>query len=55
MRKLLLMGILLGTFVIPIMAARGPDPKRALRQVRKRFAWFCVAWIFAILYIMPRL
>jgi hypothetical protein len=55
MRKLLLMGILLGTFVIPIMAARSPDPRRALRQVRKRFAWFVVLWIFAILYIMPRL
>ena len=55
MRKLLLMGILIGTFMLPILAAREPDPKKALRRLRKRFAVFCVAWIFAILYILPRM
>ena len=55
MRKLLLMSVLIFTFALPALAAREPDPQKALRRLRKRFAWYCVAWIFAILYIMPRL
>ena len=55
MRKLLLMGLLIATFWIPIAAARNPNPREGLRKVRKWWAWFCAAWIFAILYIIPRI
>jgi hypothetical protein len=55
MRKALVVSIVLATFWIPLAAARDPNPQRGLRRVRKRFAIFCVAYVFSILYVLPRL
>jgi hypothetical protein len=54
-RKFLVMSIMLGTFVIPIMAARQADVRKGLAWTKKRFALFCVVYVVTILYVVPRL
>jgi hypothetical protein len=55
MRKLLILSILIATFWIPIRAAREPNPFKGLRKVRKQFALYCVFYVIAVVYILPRL
>ena len=55
MRKLLVMSIMLGTFWIPIAAARHPSVRKGLEIVKKRFYLFCVIYVLTILYVVPRL
>jgi hypothetical protein len=55
MKKIVLMSILVAIFWIPVTAARDSQPYRGLRNVRKRFAVFCVAYVITVLYVMPRL
>lgn len=56
MKKLILMSILIATFAIPfVFSARKVDPRRTVRVVQKRFLVFCVVYVIAVLYVMPRL
>ena len=56
MRKLILMSVLIATFWIPFAtAASSPDLRRGIRLVQKRFFWFCVAYVIAVLYVIPRI
>jgi hypothetical protein len=55
-KKLILMSILIATFAIPfVFSARQLEPRRAVRIVQKRFVWFCVFYVLAVCYVMPRL
>ena len=56
MKKLILMSILIATFAIPfVFSARALPPKSAVKVVQKRFVVFCVVYVIAVCYIMPRL
>jgi hypothetical protein len=55
-KKLVLMSILIATFAIPfVFSARPLAPKHAVRIVQKRFIVFCVIYVIAVCYVMPRL
>jgi len=50
------MSILIATFAIPIVfSARPLEPRRSVRLVQNRFVWFCVVYVLAVCYVMPRL
>jgi hypothetical protein len=49
------MSILLGTFWIPVVASRDFDLRGSVRLVQKRFLIFCVVYVLAVVYVMPRL
>jgi hypothetical protein len=54
--KLILMSILIATFAIPfVYSARPLDPRSAVRLVQKRFVVFCVIYVLAVCYVLPRL
>jgi len=55
MKKLILMSVLIATIWIPLALARFPDTRRGVKLVQKRFLIFCVCYVIAVLYIMPRL
>ncbi|HZU82173.1 MAG TPA: hypothetical protein VE987_04620 [Polyangiaceae bacterium] len=55
MSKSILTSILAATFLIPLVFARDPQPRRGLRKVVRWFAAYCVLYVFAILYVMARL
>jgi hypothetical protein len=55
MQKLILMSLLIGTFWIPIAAAKKHlKGRRGVVVVRKRTAVFCVCYVIAVLYVLPR-
>ena len=56
MKKLILMSILIATFAIPfIYSAKALQPSKAIKLVEKRFLVFCVIYVIAICYVLPRL
>jgi hypothetical protein len=55
MGKAILMSILIATLWIPMKLASSPQPKRAVRLVQKRFLYFVIGWVIAVLYVVPRL
>jgi hypothetical protein len=55
MGKFLLISILVATFAIPMRAAADPSPARGLRRTVLWLAAFNVAYVIAIVYVLPRL
>lgn len=56
MKKLILMSILIATFAIPfVFSARSLAPRQAVKVVQKRFVVFCIIYVLAVCYVMPRL
>ena len=55
MQKFLLISILVATFAIPMRAAADPSPARGLRRTVLWIAAFNVAYVIAIVYVLPRL
>ena len=55
MSKLLLVSVLLATVVIPVQAARAPDPVRGLRTLVWRASLFMAGYVLALRFIYPRL
>ena len=54
MQKLILMSLLIGTFWIPLAAAKVMDGRRGVKRVQKRTAVFCACYVLAVLYVLPR-
>ena len=55
MQKLLLLSVLFATLIIPIRAAQKPNPTRALRRAIVFAVGFNVFYVWAILWLHPRL
>jgi hypothetical protein len=55
MQKLILNSLLVGTFWIPVAAAKILDGRRGVIAVQKRTAVLCVCYVLAVLYVLPRL
>ena len=55
MQKALLISILLASALIPLRAARAPDPVRGLRRAVLGVFGFEVAYLLGLLLIYPRL
>jgi hypothetical protein len=53
--KLIVFSILIATIAIPLVHARRPRERRALRKTLVTFGVFCALWVFATLFIAPRL
>ena len=53
--KTLLLLILLMPILIPARAANSADPRQGLRKALRQIAWFNIAYVFALLFIWPRL
>ena len=53
--KILLMSILVATIALPMYAATDPRPGRALRRAVVWLAAFNAFYLFAIVYLLPRL
>ncbi len=52
--KLLLTSILPATLLIALRAARAPSPRSALRRAAKELLLFEISYLFALLYVYPR-
>jgi hypothetical protein len=55
MDKALLMSIMIATVVLPIRAARDPEPLRALRRVLLWLVGFNVFYLVGIIWVLPRI
>lgn len=55
MGKLILVSILIATIAFPMMAARDRSPIRGLRRAVLAMAAFNVVYLFAAVYLFPRL
>ena len=56
MKKLILMSILIATFAFPFVYSAQPlQPKNAVKLMQKRFVVFCVVYVIAVCYVIPRL
>lgn len=55
MRAILLTSVLVATIAIPALAARDPDPRRALRHVVEWGLGFEIFYLFACRFIFERL
>ena len=55
MLKLLLLSIVLSTFILPVYAARGKDPRRALLSLLGTIAVVEVGYALFLLLVYPRL
>jgi hypothetical protein len=55
LKKLILMSVLIATIWLPVAAARNHNGRAGIRVVQKRWLGFCVAYVLALLYIVPRL
>lgn len=55
MRKLVYTSLLIALVAIPLVAARDPSPARGLRRAVLGVALFVAAYVFAIVYVVPRL
>jgi len=53
--KLILMSMLIATLWIPLALSKRPDARRSVKLVRTRFFAFLALWVFACLYVVPRL
>jgi hypothetical protein len=54
-RKFILMSVLLATFYIPLAMAHQADLQKGIRVLRKRFLWYCIAYVIAVVYVIPRI
>lgn len=55
MGKLILISILLETFLVPAFIARDPSPVRGFRRMVAAIAACNLFYLFAVLYLYPRL
>lgn len=55
MRDLLLRSVLLALIVIPIVAAREPNPRRGLRKAVGWFVGFNLLYMLALRFVYPLL
>jgi hypothetical protein len=55
MQKLLLISIWVVTIVFPYIAALDPSPRRGLKRLLFAMTSFIAFYVFAIVYIVPRL
>ena len=56
MKKLIMMSMMIATFAIPfVYSARPLPPRQAVKLVQKRWVVFCVVYVLALCYIVPRL
>lgn len=55
MAKLLLMSVLIANLVLPFRAAREPSARRGFRKLIVSLLLFNAFYLFAIVYILPRL
>lgn len=55
MKKFILMSILIATFWLPVVASREWNLERTVELVRKRFLIFCVLYVLAVAYVIPRM
>lgn len=54
MAKLILLSALIGTVVLPVRAAREPDPWVGLRKLLKHSLYLHVAYAFALRFLWGR-
>lgn len=56
MKKLILMSILIATFAFPFFYSGRPlQPRKAVKLIEKRFLVFCVLYVLACCYVIPRM
>lgn len=55
MGKAVLFSLLLVTIALPALIARGRSPVRAFRRLVLAVAAFNTVYLFAVLYLLPRL
>ena len=55
MAKLLLISVIAATIALPMRAARHPSPALAMRRALGWTAAYYAFYLFAILYVLPRL
>ena len=55
MGKFLLMSVIFATVALPLLAAREPHPVRALKKVLLYTLAFNAFYVFAAVYLYPRL
>ena len=55
MGKLLLGSVLIATVLLPMLAARERSPMRGLRKLVATLVAFNIFYLFAVLYLYPRL
>ena len=55
MQKLLLMSLLIANVVIPLRTATNTSPTRGLRRMVFSMLAFNLFYVFAIIYVLPRL
>lgn len=55
MRDLLLRSVFLALFVIPIIAAREPNPMRGLKKALAWFVGFNLLYMLALRFLYPHL
>ena len=53
--KLLLLSVIIASVVIPVLAARDPNPRRSLRKAVFFMIVFNVLYLLAIRFVYPRL
>jgi hypothetical protein len=49
------MSLLVATFWIPIALAKLPSIDASVRALQRRFAIYCVLYVLAVTYLIPRL
>jgi hypothetical protein len=55
-KKLILMSIMIATLALPMFyAARPLAPPLTVRMLQRKLVWFCVFYVLAVLYVLPRL
>ena len=54
MQKLILVSILALTVILPAVAAREPNPRRALRKLLAWSAVGLLAYLLAVVFLYPR-
>ena len=55
MQKLLLMSVLIANVVIPLWTATNTSPTRGFRRMVFSMLVFNLLYVFAIIYVLPRL
>lgn len=50
------MSIMIATLAIPMIhAARPIEPRLAIRLMQKKLVWFCIVYVLALCYVVPRM
>ena len=55
MQKLLLVSILVATVTIPVLTSRAKSRTEGVKNTVKWMIGFCVFYLFALMYLYPRL